>query len=118
MDAREQRDALTDLQLPTQDYETAQQRVADNQYLLTGLEDYTILAKFQLVSKAAEQAHRQLTEHQGEYEIAKQRRDDAIADHQLANQLLLEAGGGALQALEDQIDNQQQIGRASCRERV
>lgn len=107
VDAREQRDALTDLQLPTQDYETAQQRVADNQYLLTGLEDYTILAKFQLVSKAAEQAHRQLTEHQGEYEIAKQRRDDAITDHQLANQLLLEAGGGALQALEDQIDNQQ-----------
>lgn len=107
VDARQQRDALTALQAPAEDYETAQHRVADNEYLLSGLEDYTTLAKFDLVSKAAEKVRRQLLEHEGEYEIARQRRDDAIADHNLANQFLLEAGGGALQSLEDQIQSQQ-----------
>ena len=107
VDARQQRDVLTELQQPAQEYETAQQRIEDTNYLLSGIEDYTTLTKYQLVSKETENARLKLAQRNDEYEIAKQRRDDAIADHNLANQYLLEAGGGALQTLEDQIQSQQ-----------
>ena len=107
VDARQQRDVLTALQKPAKTYEDAQSGIQGTDYLLSGIEDYTTLTKYELVTKEAEHAGLKLAEHNDEYEIAKQRRDDAVADHNLANQHLLEAGGGALQSLEERIQSQQ-----------
>jgi uncharacterized protein YPO0396 len=107
VDARQQRDALLELRQPTETYEASQHRTEQIDYLLSGIEDYTNLTKYRLVAKETETASLKLAQRNDEYEIAKQRRDDAITDHNLANQSLLEAGGGALQTLEDQIQSQQ-----------
>lgn len=107
VDTRQQRDVLTELQQPSKDFETAQQQIQDIEMLLSGIEEYTTLTKYRLVSKEVVQAKLALAERNDEAEIAQQRRDDATSDYNLANQALLEAGGSAVQSLHDQINSQQ-----------
>src|SRR5699024_7115346 len=108
VDARQQRDVLLELQQPAQTFEAARAQSQRTEFLLSGIDAYTTLTKHELVTKEFADARLKFSERHDEYEIARQRRDDAANDHQLANQQLLEAGGGVLQTLETRIAAQQE----------
>lgn len=109
VDAREQRDVLQQLRDPAQAYENARSKSAHTQYLISGIDDYTALTKHRLVTKEVEHARLKLAEHHDAFETAEQRRSDAVDDHNIANQQLLAAGGGALQTLESRVTAQQEL---------